>query len=521
MKDFKHSVKRTVLSTAAAGVLFTGLSGIHMPTDAPAVPTTAQAQSHGSITQFLTTARSLPSVSAIEQMPQKQWTSTQAELSYVRGLYQTLSPAAKQNQEVMRWEEYLTQKEEAAQRASAYDGAAFIQEVKALPSVAAIEQMSYTQLSQLQSQLALIRGNYNRLPSAVRRQADVSRWEGYLSSKEAAVQNNLPAAGTAFVNQVRNLPAVSDIERMNANQLANLRSTMARIRSNYKALSAAEKKQAEVITWESYLSEKEAAAENVSSAQADAFIRAVSQLPNVSAMQNMNRAQLNHLATSLSAARNQYSQLSGRDQQLSEVVRQENFLAIKEATLETLLEEKPNDGSEEVVGEFDLRAFNQEFLKLVNAERNRLGIHSLYYDEGLQIGTDVRAQELLQIGDLEVNGVPHVRPDGSSWVGAFDYYKEASATSYASGENIAMRGYSISQSASFIDYLVTGNQTLEQALAKKFYDSYYNSPGHYQNMISTNHDGFSVSIGFDTYLDAPFKTLTIYNVMVFSAEYPS
>lgn len=157
----------------------------------------------------------------------------------------------------------------------------------------------------------------------------------------------------------------------------------------------------------------------------------------------------------------------------------------------------------------DMYKLNQEMLKLINAERARLGRSPLVYGGHLQAGTTQRALEQAQIGNLRSNGVPHQRPNGESWETAFTYL--SSWSTHLSGENVAQN-----HTASFYLYFN------EKALAEIFYNQWKKSPGHYGNMTAKAHKYFSTSIqvGVDSdYGSYADFTPTLIGVQVFGSSY--
>lgn len=167
--------------------------------------------------------------------------------------------------------------------------------------------------------------------------------------------------------------------------------------------------------------------------------------------------------------------------------------------------EKPSD----VVDiDFDMERFNQEVLALVNEERERVGVEPLYYESELQRGVDIRTLDSIREETLYAD---HSRPDGSPWYTAFDYL--ANRPVLVVGENIAYTEFRNSE----IQNLIKTEEALEMELAKKFYNQYANSPGHYQNMIQESHEGMAVSTMFANHNNSSF--IRAYNTMVFSKRY--
>ncbi|MBU5610963.1 MULTISPECIES: G5 domain-containing protein [Aerococcus] len=128
---------------------------------------------------------------------------------------------------------------------------------------------------------------------------------------------------------------------------------------------------------------------------------------------------------------------------------------------------------------------NQEFAKLLNAERQSKGLLPLNYADYLQEGADTRSQELVDYGHIVVNGKAHVRPhDGSSFRTAYD-----PTIRYGLSEN------------SLIDRVLGNPYTIlsEKYLAEKVFNTWKNSPGHYSNMMSEHAKAFVLSIKLGQY----------------------
>lgn len=137
---------------------------------------------------------------------------------------------------------------------------------------------------------------------------------------------------------------------------------------------------------------------------------------------------------------------------------------------------------------FDTVKLNTEMLALINAERADVGVGSLSYDSSLQQGTNVRADEIYDEDSLTVDGVGHVRPDGSDFNTAFEYLPNNGHLLL--GENLAQNWIDIEG----LENVEAGETTIEKVLAKQFFDQYYMSPGHYQNMINDGYVGFSTGV---------------------------
>ena len=107
----------------------------------------------------------------------------------------------------------------------------------------------------------------------------------------------------------------------------------------------------------------------------------------------------------------------------------------------------------------------------MNELRVSVGVHKLTYDNTLQNGTNIRAREVMDV-------FSHTRPDGRHLITAFGY--KDGETNYYLGENIAGN-------------YITEDSNVEKAMAKKFFNQYYNSPGHYDNMVEESYVTFATA----------------------------
>lgn len=133
--------------------------------------------------------------------------------------------------------------------------------------------------------------------------------------------------------------------------------------------------------------------------------------------------------------------------------------------------------------------YANEMLTLVNNLRREVGVQELEYDSSLQQGADVRAQEVTE-------QFSHTRPDGSSFHTVFPIGSWSLI-----GENIA---------SNYIgDLNESDGVTLEQYMARKHFDQYYNSQGHYDNMVNPEFTRFATST-------AKSGLISIDNVQIFA-----
>jgi IgA-specific serine endopeptidase len=133
-----------------------------------------------------------------------------------------------------------------------------------------------------------------------------------------------------------------------------------------------------------------------------------------------------------------------------------------------------------------------EVLKLVNAERKRLGKHELQWSDGLYKLSTIRAKEMASNGNIgfwtdEGKVLAHVRDSkGTPW------HTVSKGTDYANrgmGENLAGRtlSYNVYQLFS------------EKIIANQLYNQWKNSKGHYANMIADNYTEFGFDYGLSQF----------------------
>ena len=158
---------------------------------------------------------------------------------------------------------------------------------------------------------------------------------------------------------------------------------------------------------------------------------------------------------------------------------------------------------------FDREKFNREFLALINADRTKRGLVPLIWADDLTRGASVRAEELLRNGSIDVNGQFHVRLDGRSWDTAFDYLLPQLRTTTL-GENLADITHISSERIGKKSRLY---MTDEQVLAETFYKSWWDSPGHRENMMYPGYRyiNLQVRVGDYSQLAKPGKN-TVYFV---------
>ena len=130
---------------------------------------------------------------------------------------------------------------------------------------------------------------------------------------------------------------------------------------------------------------------------------------------------------------------------------------------------------------FNHDLFHQEFLKLINADRQNLGCDPLEWADDLTKGASIRSEELVANGSIDVNGKFHRRLDGRPWQTSLDYLEPQISTT-THGENLVeiINSSSNGNIAPKTRKLLTD----EKFMAKTLYDLWWNSPGHRDNMMN-------------------------------------
>ena len=133
-----------------------------------------------------------------------------------------------------------------------------------------------------------------------------------------------------------------------------------------------------------------------------------------------------------------------------------------------------------------------EMLKLVNAERKRLGKSQLKWSDRLYELSKIRAKEIRDNGHIRFfpeNGevLRHVRDDkGKSWVTVFD---KTEFERRGVGENLA--GFTLPRNI----YKAFSEKTIAEIL----YNQWENSPGHYANMIADAYTEFGFDMSYSQF----------------------
>ena len=225
------------------GYLTTKQKAVQESLEVELIVPTPESKEEGTANDFVSAAKALPSVSAIEKMTSGEITALDTEMKAVRTLYAGLSTTDRTNSAVIKWAGYLVSKEEALEKRLksnnvTVSSSQFLTVAQKLPSVSAIEKMTKSQLEQLTNDFATVRSMYNQLSTTKKQEAEVVKWEGYLKAKETAAKT---VDGTVTVDQflrsARDLPSIAAIQKMTANQLTKIQTDLSYSRAQYDSLS--------------------------------------------------------------------------------------------------------------------------------------------------------------------------------------------------------------------------------------------------------------------------------------------
>ena len=161
----------------------------------------------------------------------------------------------------------------------------------------------------------------------------------------------------------------------------------------------------------------------------------------------------------------------------------------------------------------NLKRLNEEFLKLVNAERATQGRKPLVADENLIRLAKIRSDEQAGVGSLRSNGKPHTRPNGTSFASVFNTLENANERYGTRGEN-TMEDSSMVASAHAV---LNATQ-----LAQNMFERWESSPGHYRNMMSDQWTSFGLSASFSPHSTTSpeyYTGKTMIGVTVFANDY--
>lgn len=129
-----------------------------------------------------------------------------------------------------------------------------------------------------------------------------------------------------------------------------------------------------------------------------------------------------------------------------------------------------------------LKEIEEGFLRLVNYERSRVGASKLTINSYLDSYAQTRSKEITTFFD-------HTRPDGSAFYSGVDGTKYNYSTL---GENICMT----SHVGTGVITPFTGSDSQIEAIYSHIYTLFRNSPGHYENMISTDFEHCGIGLSY-------------------------
>ena len=137
----------------------------------------------------------------------------------------------------------------------------------------------------------------------------------------------------------------------------------------------------------------------------------------------------------------------------------------------------------------NLKKLNEEFAKLVNAERATQGRKPLVADENLIKLAKVRSDEQAGVGSLRTNGKKHTRPDGHKFWTVFNEHltSEQNDRYGTKGENALEHSEGLNNA----HYILNATE-----LARDMFTNWKSSPGHYRNMMSEQYTSFGLSASY-------------------------
>ncbi|WP_455224256.1 G5 domain-containing protein [Granulicatella sp.] len=137
----------------------------------------------------------------------------------------------------------------------------------------------------------------------------------------------------------------------------------------------------------------------------------------------------------------------------------------------------------------NLKKLNEEFAKLVNAERATQGRKPLVADENLIKLAKIRSDEQAGVGSLRTNGKKHTRPEGRPfWTVFNDHLTIEQNDRYGTkGENALEHSEGLNNA----HYILNATE-----LARDMFINWKNSPGHYRNMMSDQYTSFGLSASY-------------------------
>lgn len=310
-KQLKKRISKLFLSLVSLSVLLTATpetlhQNSHLITTVSATTNTAD---------FLREAKALPYLSTINGMTTTRFEKTKTAILAARNTYHALSNSAKNNIDVKRWEGFLTEKETAI-------GISFVENVKALPSIATLNAMTPVERQNAKNEMETVRSSYQDLSQIAKKDEDVSRWESYLVLKEVAVVN----LGETFIENVQALPYLSAIAQMDTQTFTDTKSEIIKNRNLYNELSNTDKNNTNVVRWEGYLSEKE-------TAMGIKFVEVARELPSISSITTLETEELSRVKEDIETLRVSYQALFNVAKKDADVERWEDYLTQKEDAL--------------------------------------------------------------------------------------------------------------------------------------------------------------------------------------------
>ena len=135
----------------------------------------------------------------------------------------------------------------------------------------------------------------------------------------------------------------------------------------------------------------------------------------------------------------------------------------------------------------NLKKLNEEFAKLVNAERATQGKKPLVADENLIKLAKIRSDEQAGIGSLRTNDKKHTRPDGTRFNTVFNTLENADMRYGTRGENALEHSEGLNNA----HYILNATE-----LARDMFTNWKSSPGHYRNMMSDQYTSFGLSASY-------------------------
>ena len=135
----------------------------------------------------------------------------------------------------------------------------------------------------------------------------------------------------------------------------------------------------------------------------------------------------------------------------------------------------------------NLKKLNEEFAKLVNAERATQGKKPLVADENLIKLAKIRSDEQAGVGSLRSNGKKHTRPDGTHFNTVFNTLENADMRYGTRGENALEHSEGLNNA----HYILNATE-----LARDMFINWKASPGHYRNMMSDQYTSFGLSASY-------------------------